>query len=54
MIEIIVNVVIGIVSAVLGFIGGIKYQKTRTIKIEQKIKGNNNVQHLRGDINNGK
>lgn len=49
-----IELIIGIVSAFLGFVGGIKYQKTRTIKIEQTIKGNNNMQQLKGDINNGK
>lgn len=46
------DLIISIVSALLGFFGGIKYQKTRTMKIEQKIKGNNNVQQINGDINN--
>lgn len=50
--EWIVNLIIGLVSAILGFIGGF-FTKTYYIKIKQNVKGNNNKQSI-GDINNGK
>ena len=46
-----VNLIIGLVSSVLGFIGGF-FTKTYSLKIKQKAKGNNNKQQI-GDINNG-
>ena len=47
-----VNLIIGLVSAVLGFIGGF-FTKTYNLKIKQKAKGNNNKQQI-GDLHNGK
>ena len=47
-----VNLIIGLASVVLGFIGGF-FTKTYSLKIKQKSKGNNNKQQI-GDINNGK
>lgn len=47
-----VNLIIGLVSAILGFIGGF-FTKTYYIKIKQNAKGDNNKQSI-GDINNGK
>lgn len=47
-----VNLIVGLVSAILGFIGGI-LTKTYQVKISQKVKGNNNTQKI-GNINNGK
>ena len=46
-----VNLIIGLVSSVLGFIGGF-FTKTYSLKIKQKAKGNNNKQQI-GDIHNG-
>lgn len=46
------NLIIGLVSAILGFAGGF-FTKTYYIKITQNAKGNNNKQSI-GDINNGK
>ncbi len=50
--EWLVNLIIGLFSAILGFIGGL-FTKTFSIKIKQKTKGKNNKQQI-GDINNGK
>ena len=47
-----VNLIIGLVSAILGFIGGF-FTKTYYIKIKQNAKADNNKQSI-GDINNGK
>ena len=47
-----VNLIIGLASAILGFVGGF-FTKTYGIKIKQKAKGGNNKQQI-GDINNGK
>ena len=47
----VVNLIVGLVSAVLGFFGGF-YLKNHLIKIKQKAKGNNNIQIV-GDIDNG-
>ena len=47
-----VNLIVGLVSAILGFVGGF-FTKTYNIKIKQQAKGNNNKQQI-GDINNGK
>ena len=47
-----VNLIVGLASVVFGFIGGF-FTKTYTLKIKQKVKGNNNVQSI-GDIKNGK
>lgn len=47
----VVNLIVGLGSAILGFIGGI-IAKTYQVKIKQKIKGNGNNQVV-GDINNG-
>jgi len=47
-----INLIIGIFSAILGFVGGF-FTKTYQIKVKQKIKGNNNTQTI-GNINNGK
>lgn len=47
----IVNLIVGLVSAVLGFIGGF-YLKAHIVKIKQKVKGDNNVQIV-GGIDNG-
>lgn len=38
-----VNLLIGIFSALLGFVGGF-FTKTVSVKIKQKAKGNNNIQ----------
>ena len=46
-----VNLIVALVSSVLGFIGGF-FTKTYSLKIKQKAKGNNNKQQI-GDINNG-
>lgn len=45
--EWIVNLIIGLASALLGFIGGF-FTKTYSIKIKQKSKGNNNKQTIGG------
>ena len=47
-----VNLIVGLASAFLGFLGGF-FTKTYSIKNKQKIKGNNNTQEI-GDLNNGK
>lgn len=47
-----VNLIIGLVSVGLGFIGGF-FTKTYCVKIKQKSKGNNNTQQI-GDIKNGR
>ena len=47
----VVNLIVGLVSAVLGFFGGFCL-KNYLIKIKQKAKGNNNIQIV-GDIDNG-
>ena len=47
-----VNLIVGLVSAILGFVGGI-LTKTYQVKITQKSKGNNNKQSI-GKISNGK
>ena len=47
-----VNLIIGIASAILGFVSGF-FTKTYSIKIKQKAKGNNNKQQI-GDLHNGK
>lgn len=47
-----VNLIIGLVSAALGFVGGF-FTKTYSLKIKQKSKGNNNNQQI-GDIKNGR
>ena len=46
-----VNLIVGLVSAILGFISGI-IAKSYSIKVKQKIKGNGNKQQI-GDIDNG-
>lgn len=46
-----VNLIVGLASAVLGFIGGF-FTKTYSVKSKQKIKGNNNQQSI-GSVNNG-
>jgi len=46
-----VNLIVGLVSAILGFISGI-ITKSYSIKVKQKIKGNCNKQQI-GDIDNG-
>ena len=46
-----VNLIVGLASAVLGFIGGF-FTKTYSVKSKQKIKGNNNQQSI-GCVNNG-
>ncbi len=46
-----VNLIVGLGSAILGFIGGF-FTKSYVVRIKQKIKGNNNKQSI-GDINNG-
>lgn len=47
-----VSLIVGIVGAILGFIGGF-FTKGYSVKIKQKAKGNNNKQQI-GDINNGR
>lgn len=47
-----VNLIVGLGSAILGFIGGF-LTKTYQVKIKQKAKGNNINQNI-GNINNGK
>ncbi len=47
-----VNLIVGIFSALLGFIGGF-FAKTQQIKIKQKSKGNKNIQYI-GEVKNGK
>ena len=47
-----VNLIVGLSSAILGFLGGF-FTKTYQIKITQKNKGNNNSQVV-GDVNNGR
>lgn len=47
-----VNLIIGLVSTLLGFIGGF-LTKTHQVKIKQKAKGDNIHQKI-GNINNGK
>ena len=47
-----VNLIVGLGSAVLGFAGGF-FTKTYQIKIKQRVSGNNNKQSI-GDIKNGK
>lgn len=47
-----VNLIVGLISAILGFISGI-ITKSYSIKVKQKIKGNGNKQQI-GDIDNGK
>ena len=47
-----VSLIVGLVSAILGFVGGF-FTKTYSIKIKQKSKGNNNNQQI-GDIKNGR
>ena len=51
MAEWLVNLIIGLFSAILGFVGGF-FTKTFSIKIKQKAKGKNNKQQI-GDIHNG-
>ena len=45
MAEWLIDLIIGVFSAILGFIGGF-FTKTFSIKIKQKIKGNNNKQQI--------
>ncbi len=47
-----VSLIVGLVSAIFGFIGGF-FTKTYQVKLKQKVKGDNNKQHI-GNINNGK
>lgn len=47
-----VELIIGVVSAVAGVFAGYTI-KTLQIKKTQKIKGNNNIQIMGGDSNNG-
>ena len=47
-----VNLIVGLVSALLGFLGGF-LTKSYQIKIKQKVKGNNNSQSI-GDVKNDK
>ena len=49
--ELLVNLIVGLVSAILGFFGGVCW-KTHSLKINQKTKGNNNIQIV-GEIDNG-
>ena len=46
-----VNLIVGLASAILGFVSGI-ITKSYSIKVKQKIKGNGNKQQI-GDIDNG-
>ena len=46
-----VTLIVGIVTAILGFIGGF-FTKTYQVKIKQKAKGKNITQNIK-DINNG-
>ena len=49
-----VNLIIGLTGAILGFVGGF-LTKSISIRIKQKAKGNNNKQQIQiGDISNGK
>ena len=50
--EWLINLIMGLISTILGFIGGF-FAKTYQIKIKQKAKGNKNVQYI-GEIKNGK
>lgn len=47
-----VNLIVGLVSAILSFLGGF-LTKSYQIKIKQKAKGNNNSQSI-GDVKNDK
>ncbi len=47
-----VNLIIGLASAILGFVSGF-ITKSYYVKVKQKIKGSNNNQQI-GDIDNGK
>lgn len=48
----VINLIVGLGTAILGFIGGF-FTKSFQVKIKQKIKGNNNRQSI-GEIKNGK
>lgn len=50
--EWIVNLIVGVFTAALGFLGGF-FTKTYQVKIKQKAKGNNNKQTI-GEIQNGR
>lgn len=50
--EWLVELIIGIFSALLGFISGF-FAKSQQIKIKQKSKGDKNIQYI-GDVKNGK
>ena len=45
-----ISLIVGLFSAILGFIGGF-FTKSYQVKIKQKAKGNNNKQTI-GDIKN--
>lgn len=47
-----VNLIVGLASAILGFVSGV-ITKSYSIKVKQKIKGNSNKQQI-GEIDNGK
>ena len=47
-----VNMIVGLASVIFGFVAGF-FTKTVNVKIQQKVKGNNNKQTI-GDINNEK
>lgn len=47
-----VNLIVGLASAIFGFVSGI-ITKSYSIKVKQKIKGNSNKQQI-GEIDNGK
>lgn len=49
--EWLVTLIVGIVTAVLGFIGGF-FTKTYQVKVRQKAKGENINQNI-GNVNNG-
>ncbi len=49
--EWLVNLIVGLVGVILGFFGGVCW-KTHLMKINQKTKGNNNIQIV-GEIDNG-
>lgn len=48
----IVNLIVGLVSAIIGFFSGICLE-IHLVKIKQKLKGNDNIQIV-GGIDNGK
>jgi len=48
----VVNLIVGLSTALLGFLGGF-FAKSLQVKNIQKIKGNSNKQSI-GDVSNGK